>query len=139
MNPAIPATPARLHQSSPAIRILVVDDDQEMIHTLKDVLRLKGWEPAGAGSGEQAIEALNQEPFHLVLMDFRMAGLDGVAALKRIRVQHPTLPVLLMTAHASREVIMEAEAQGAVRVLQKPVEPAVLLQTVELSLRRAES
>ena len=118
-------------------RVLIVDDDRQMVETLSSILRLGGWEPDGVFSGEEALAATRAARYAVVLMDIRMAGLDGVATMKRLREERPDMPIFLMTAHASRDLIMDAENHGAVRVLPKPVEPAVLLQTLELTLRRA--
>ena len=118
-------------------RVLVVDDDRQMVETLTNVLKLGGWQADGVFSGEEAIAATRKRAYAVVLMDIKMTGLDGVATMKRLREDKPEMPILLMTAYASRDVIVEAEDKGAVRVLPKPVEPAVLLQTLELTLRRA--
>jgi len=119
-------------------RVLIVDDDRQMVETLQNVLRLHGWESDGVYSGEQAIEAVRRTPFAVVLMDLKMTGMDGVSALRSIRAERPRLPVLLMTAFATRETILLAEQEGAVRVFPKPFEPAVLLQNLELTVKRAE-
>ena len=108
-----------------------------MVATLSDVLRLRGLDSDGAFSGEEAIEALRRGSHAVVVMDNKMPGIDGVTTLKRMRAEWPKLPIVLMTAHASREVILEAEQAGAVRVFPKPVEPAVLLQHLELTLGRS--
>jgi DNA-binding response OmpR family regulator len=118
-------------------RVLVVDDDRQMVETLTNVLNLGGWEADGVFSGEEAIAATRKRQYAVVLMDIKMTGMDGVATMKRLREEQSEMPILLMTAYASRDVIVEAEDQGAVRVLPKPVEPAVLLHTLELALRRA--
>jgi two-component system response regulator FlrC len=118
-------------------RILIVDDDRQMVETLSDVLRLRGWDPEGAFSGEEAIDVLRRGPFAAVVMDIKMPGIDGVTALKRMRDEWPELPVVLMTAHASKDLIVEAEQAGAARVFPKPVEPAVLLQHLDLTLSRS--
>jgi DNA-binding NtrC family response regulator len=107
--------------TSPSRRILVVDDDRAMLRTLSDVLRIAGWQTETAGSGEEAIESLAKSSYAAVLMDVRMGGMSGVAALQAMRDRWPTLPVLLMTAYASPEMLRDAAAAGAPRVLRKPV------------------
>jgi two-component system, NtrC family, response regulator HydG len=120
-------------------RILVVDDDRNMVKTLCDVLRLHGWETEGAYSGEEAIESVRQKPYSAVLMDIKMPGMDGVQALKLMRQERPDLRVLLMTAHATRDLILEAEREGAIRILPKPMGLDGLLQSLERTLRRSRS
>ncbi len=103
-------------------RILVVDDDPGMVRTLKDVLRLHGWDVDGATSGAEAVEAVNQRAYTAVLMDVRMPGMDGLQAYHRIRLSRPNLPVLLMTAFAAEDVVDEAQRSGVVRILPKPLD-----------------
>lgn len=120
-------------------RILVVDDDRTMVRTLADVLKLHGWEAEGVFSGEDAIEAVRQKAYSAVLMDIKMPGMDGVQALKVMRQHRPDLRVLLMTAHATRELILEAEREGAIRILPKPMGLQALFQSLERTLRRSRS
>lgn len=102
-------------------RILVVDDDENMVRTLSDILRLADWEPAGARSGEEAIALVERMSFTAVLMDVRMGGMSGVDALRAIRARRPGLPVVLMTAYSAQSLLEQAEDAGAARILAKPV------------------
>ena len=120
-------------------RILVVDDDRTMVKTLCDVLKLHGWDAEGVYSGEEAIESVREKTFAAVLMDIKMPGMDGVQALKIMRQLRPDLRVLLMTAHATRDLIVEAEREGAIRILPKPMGLQGLLQSLERTLRRSRS
>jgi two-component system response regulator HydG len=103
-------------------RILVVDDDPGMVRTLKDVLRLHGWDVDGAANGAEAIAAVDRRSYTAVLMDVRMPGLDGVAAFHQIHLRRPTMPVLLMTAYAADHVIADAMQSGVTRILPKPLD-----------------
>lgn len=120
-------------------RILVVDDDRQMVQTLCDVLRLHDWSADGAYSSEAAIEAVRRTSYGAVVMDVRMPGVDGLAALKVIRADRPHLPVMLMTAYPTRDLVLDAEREGALRVILKPVEPSLLLRRLERLLRGARS
>ena len=115
-------------------RALVVDDDQFMAKTLADLLRLKGWEVDTAHSGEAAVDAATARDFDVVLMDVKMPGMDGVDAFKAIRAARPDVRVVLMTAYAAQDRIQEAERQGVVRVLSKPVDINALLTLLAASL-----
>lgn len=112
-------------------RILIVDDEVLMVRTLSDILRMKGWQVEGAHAGEEAIERLKTASFDAVLMDVRMGGMTGVDALRVIHQEHPELPVMLMTAYSTAELLAEAERQGAVRILSKPVVVSGLLDMLE--------
>ena len=112
-------------------RILVVDDDPGMVRTLKDVLRLHGWDVDGAHSGSEAVAAVDRQEYTAVLMDVRMPGLDGVAAFHQIHLRRPGLPVLLMTAHAADDLLAQAERSGVTRILPKPLDLRYILRLLE--------
>jgi DNA-binding NtrC family response regulator len=101
--------------------ILVVDDDRQMVKTLSAVLELHGWKTQPAYSGEEAIRAAGQSEFAAVLMDVKMPGIDGVDAFRAIRRDRPRMPVILMTAYAAHDLLEQAEREGAVMVMPKPV------------------
>jgi DNA-binding NtrC family response regulator len=108
-------------------RALVVDDDKFMVRTLSDVLRVKGWQVTQAYSGASAVEAARATPFDVVLMDIKMPGMDGVAAFKAMKAEQPSLRVVLMTAYASQDLIAEAENEGVLRIMPKPLNLPALL------------
>jgi DNA-binding NtrC family response regulator len=118
-------------------RILIVDDDRQMVRTLCDIVRLQGWTPDGAHSGEEAIEAVRKQPYQAVLMDVRMAGINGVDAFKAMKAVRPGIKVILMTAYTAADIIAEAEREGALKVLSKPVALSGLLEMLELT-RKAQ-
>jgi DNA-binding NtrC family response regulator len=110
-------------------RALVVDDDQAMVRTLSDVLRLQGWEVQTAHNGAAAVQAsaAAAEPFDVVLMDVKMPGMDGVDAFKAMKRARPSIRVVLMTAYTEQERLAEAERQGVVQVMSKPLDIRSLL------------
>jgi DNA-binding NtrC family response regulator len=112
-------------------RALIVDDEVLMVRTLSDILRMRGWEVEGLHAGEAALERLREAKFDVVLMDVRMGGMTGVDALRVIREEHPGQPVVLMTAYSTAELLAEAERQGAVKILSKPLAIHGLLQMLE--------
>jgi DNA-binding NtrC family response regulator len=112
-------------------RILIVDDDRHMVRTLTDIVRLQGWKPDGAHSGEEAVEAVRANAYQAVLMDVRMAGINGVDAFKAMKALRPEIKVILMTAYTAADIIADAEREGALKVLSKPVVLAGLLEMLE--------
>ncbi len=108
--------------------ILVVDDDRNIVKTLCDVLRRRGWAAHGAHSGEEAVDAARRRRYGAVLMDVRMSGIDGVEAFRRIREGQPNVPVVLMTAYSTRELLAEAERLGVLRIFAKPLPLDALLE-----------
>jgi DNA-binding NtrC family response regulator len=112
-------------------RILIVDDDKQMVRTLSDIVRLHGWEADGAFSGEAAVRAVGDHDYDAVLMDVRMTGINGVEAFKAMKSIRPGIRVILMTAFTAADIIAEAEREGALRVLAKPVVLSGLLEMLE--------
>jgi DNA-binding NtrC family response regulator len=110
--------------------ILVVDDDRDMVKTLCAVLKYHGWDPTPGYSGEEAIAAVSAKRFAAVIMDVKMPGLDGVEAFRRIRRDYKYLPVILMTAYAAHELLAQAEREGVLTILPKPLPLARLTDTL---------
>ena len=111
--------------------VLIVDDDRQMVRTLSDIVRLHGWEAHGAYSGEEAIAAVEARSFAMVLMDVRMGGVNGVDAFRAMKAIRPAIRVALMTAYTASDLIAEAEREGALRVLPKPVALPVLIEMLD--------
>jgi len=80
--------------------------------SLKEWLEDEGFQAVTAESGAQAIERLTKEPFHLMLLDIKMPGMDGVEVLRRSKEMRPDLPVVMMTAYATVETAVEAMKIG---------------------------
>jgi len=118
-------------------RILIVDDEEQMVKTLGDIVRLHGWEADGAFSGEEAVECVRKRDYSVVLMDVRMAGITGVEALKAMKAIRSGIRVILMTAYTATEILAEAEREGALRILSKPVALAGLLVVLEQATRES--
>ncbi|HEX6534445.1 MAG TPA: response regulator [Gemmatimonadaceae bacterium] len=118
-------------------RVLVVDDDRQMVRTLRDILALHGWDTDGAHSGEEAVAAVRAGDYAVVLMDVRMSGMSGVEALRAMRAERPGIQVILMTAYTASDLLAEAEREGALRILPKPVELRQLMAVLDTLLHDA--
>ena len=109
------------------LRILIVDDDERMPRTLADIFSTTGHQPVEANSGAQALELARTQPFDCVLTDVRMPGMDGVELHRQLCQTLPGLPVMLMTAYASDEIIRKGLDEGVVGVFDKPLNISNLL------------
>jgi len=120
------------------MKILVVDDDHRIVKTTCDILKIKGHEPIAAYSGKEGVEKVRSDPPDCVLMDIKMPGISGVEALKQMQEIIPALPVVLVSAYATDELMEEAKRAGAYAVLSKPLNFPMILAFLSL-LRKDES
>lgn len=111
-------------------KLLLVEDDASLRGALLDTLLLAQYECIDVACGEDAILALKQHQFDLVISDVQMQGIGGLGLLNYLQQHHPKLPVLLMTAYATIGSAVSAIKLGAVDYLAKPFAPEVLLNQV---------
>ena len=112
-------------------RIMLVDDDAALRLTLQAILIDEGWDVVSAKDGFQAIQLASESQFALILMDFKMPGMNGVEALLKIKGILPNCVEVMMTGHAEEHQIEEALSNGVMTVLSKPVEIEKLLEIVD--------
>jgi len=108
-------------ESDPVVRILVIEDDEEMRSLLEDFLRDEGYEAETALNGFEGLRKLAQETFDLVLTDVRMPGLTGLEILPAIKRAHPEVPVMVITAFGNEEIHRRSLERGASGYLEKPI------------------
>ena len=112
-------------------KILLVDDDPDVLSTVRDVLELEGYEIETAENGFVALKAATQSPFDAVLMDVRMPGLDGVQTFIRFKEIAPGTPVIMVTAYSEEDIISDALREGAFAAMRKPLDFDQLFKTIE--------
>jgi len=118
----------------PRARVLVVDDDTAVGVTTGALLGQAGFDWQHVLSAEAALKFLERDFADLVLTDVRMAGMDGLELLRRIRVEYSETPVVVMTAFATVSMAVEAMRAGAADYVEKPVDRDVLLPTIRRAL-----
>ena len=109
------------------LKVLIVDDDPNMAHTLADILGISGYEPLEANSAEQALRIIKEGKIDCVLTDVRMEGMSGVELFEEIQKIEPDLPVILMTAYAPDDQIRHGLKMGAMGLMTKPLEINLLI------------
>ncbi len=118
-------------------RILIVDDDVDILANLSDILSDVGYEIVTASDGQIALEKVNSKeltngsPFDLCLLDFKMPGMDGVELLEKIHEENPKLRAIMITAYAGDDGVQRALAAGTWKVLRKPVDIEMLLEMID--------
>lgn len=103
------------------MRVLIVDDDPGMAETFGDILEAKGYQVQIASDGPGALACIGKESFDIAFLDIKMPGMDGVEVLHRIKQARPGALVVMMTAYALPDLIAQAEREGALAVLSKPL------------------
>lgn len=104
------------------MRVLLIDDEKELVTTLSERLELRGFDTDWATSGEEGLELVKQNQYDWVLVDLKMPGLSGFEAIKAIKQISPETHVVLLTGHSAIEDLDRALDLGAVKYLVKPVE-----------------
>ena len=116
-------------------RILIVDDDVKLLRLLAIRLQRAGWLTETAESGRQALASVPRFRPHAVVTDVRMSGMDGLALFDAIHSQHPTLPVIILTAHGTIPDAVDAAQRGVFAYLTKPFDSEQLTATINKALR----
>ena len=116
--------------TSNSAKILIVDDDPSLLRLLGIRLSAAGYEVESAANAKIALGRLQNFIPQVVISDLRMEGMDGMALFEQIRVQHPNIPVVIMTAHGTIPDAINATKQGVFSFLTKPFESQELLDTV---------
>jgi len=119
----------------PAARILVIDDNRDVVDILVTFLRGEGYGMLGALTSDEGLKLVSVSRPDLVLLDILMPGMNGIEVLKRIRSINPTTKVIIVTGNADFRLAREALELGAVAYVDKPFDLADLKRMVALALR----
>jgi DNA-binding NtrC family response regulator len=104
-----------------SMRVLIVDDEEELVNALVERLNLRGIDALGVTNGHEALERIYHESFDVVLLDVRMPGLGGLEVIKKVKEKWPKLQVVLLTGHGSTRDSEEGMRAGAFKYVMKPV------------------
>jgi NtrC-family two-component system response regulator AlgB len=104
-------------------RILVLDDDPQIVRTLEIMLRHDGHDVLTASSGEEALERLEKDAVDIALVDLQLPGISGTEVLRKLRDKHRGVETVIITAYGSIETAVEAMKEGAFDYLTKPFSP----------------
>ena len=113
------------------MRLMLVDDEVRFLSTAKKLLFKMGYEALTAGSGEEALDILRANPVHVVILDIKMPGMDGIETLKAIKREFPLVEVILLTGHGTVESTVTGLRSGAADYLAKPADITKLIEKAE--------
>jgi DNA-binding NtrC family response regulator len=114
--------------------ILVVDDDDDLRDVIYSIFSMEGFNTLSANSGNQAWSIINQNKVDLVVSDIRMPDGDGLYLLNKIRAKDPTNPIVIFVTGYADISEKEILARGAIKILRKPFDQVLLLETVKEAL-----
>ncbi len=112
-------------------KVLLIDDEAELVYTLAERLVIRGIEAAAVTEGEAALEILKQKQFDVVLLDVKMPGISGIDLMKEIKKVQPAVKIILLTGRGSQEESTEGLREGAFDYLLKPVQINVLIDKMQ--------
>ena len=104
------------------LKVLLVDDEPDIIEVIQDRLEAYGFTVITAGTGLEALKKLSVERFDGVFLDVKMPEMDGIEALEEIRKRDKKIPVIIITSSSSQEAALDAIAKGANEYILKPFE-----------------
>jgi DNA-binding response OmpR family regulator len=117
-------------------KVLLVDDEQEFVHTLSERLQTRSMAPVIAYDGEGALEMVESDQPEVMVLDLKMPGIDGLEVLRRVKRSHPETEVIILTGHGSDAEERVAAELGAFAYLRKPVDIDVLTETMKEAYRK---
>ncbi|MBW2010158.1 MAG: response regulator [Deltaproteobacteria bacterium] len=113
------------------MKMMLVDDEERYLSTTKKLLAKKGFDVLTAPSGADALDKLWKNNIHVVILDVKMPGMDGMETLKEIKKQFPLVEVIMLTGHATVESAVDGLKSGATDYLMKPADIDELIGKAE--------
>ena len=113
------------------LKVLVVDDEEDILEVIQDRLEAYGFTVATAGNGLEALKKLSMERFDGIFLDVKMPEMGGIEALEQIRKSDTKIPIIIITSSSTREAAIEAMAKVASEYVLKPFEWEELKAKIE--------
>jgi DNA-binding NtrC family response regulator len=113
------------------MEVLIVDDEKDIVDGIRRNLELEGHEVTGASDEEEAIKAIEEQPFDVILLDIKFPQVTGVDLLKKFKEIRPLANVVMITGYSSMENIIECMKAGAVDYFTKPLDMDEITRRME--------
>jgi DNA-binding NtrC family response regulator len=121
------------------MRMMIVDDEERFLSTMKKLLAKKGYDVVTAPSGAEALEIMSVQNIHVVILDVKMPGMDGNETLREIKKRFPLTEVIMLTGHATMESAVEGLKSGAMDYLMKPADLDEIIKKAEGAFEKIQS
>lgn len=118
-------------------KVLIVDDEQSIRRTLRDILEFEKYQVDEAANGVEALVQLKKAKYDILIMDIKMPKMDGMEALERINILAPDTPVVMISGHGTIETAVEAVKKGAFDYIAKPPDLNRLLITIRNAMDKS--
>lgn len=126
-----------MDKKKPVYSILIIDDDRDMCISLADVISLDAdYEVTTSSLPKKAVEMVRKKKYSLVITDYKMPEMNGIEAVRAMKNLRPDMPILMLTAFLSTELVEEAQKEGVITVLSKFIWPDELLRQIGHALGR---
>jgi DNA-binding NtrC family response regulator len=112
------------------VRILIVDDEEDLISTMAERLELRGFQVDTATTGADALTLVAESTYSVLILDVKMPGISGLELMTRIKQEQPNLPVILFTGHSSLADARRGTQEGASAYLLKPIKIDEMMNTI---------
>jgi len=113
------------------MKMMLVDDEERFLSTTQKLLLRKGYDVLTASSGTDALEILRNHNIHVVILDVKMPGMDGIETLNAIKRNYPLVEVIMLTGHGTIDSAVEGLKAGATDYLTKPTDVQDLIEKAE--------
>ncbi|MFT5923642.1 MAG: response regulator RpfG family c-di-GMP phosphodiesterase [Paraglaciecola sp.] len=123
--------------TKPPMTVLCVDDELDIIHAMKRLLRKQNYNLLFASSGKKALELMQQNDVHLIISDMKMPAMSGLELLEKVAVYYPDSYRILLTGYADMESTVSAINKGEIlKYIQKPWDNDELISSIEEGLEK---
>jgi DNA-binding NtrC family response regulator len=118
------------------LKILIVDDEEDLTSTMVERLELRGFQVEAATSGIDALKRVSEADFNVMILDVKMPGIDGLQVMAEIKRRHVDLQVILLTGHGSTADAERGMREGAFDYLMKPIDIDTLVEKIRSAAGR---
>ena len=115
--------------------VLLVDDEEDLVHTMAERMVLRGIRAEAVLSGDKAVEQCRRKDFAVVIIDMKMPGMSGLETMRQIRRDKPSTPIIMMTGHGSATEGEQGLKEGAKAYVVKPIDLDELIEKVKQAVK----
>ncbi len=117
-------------------KVLLVDDEEEFVQSLAERLSMRELSSDTVYNGEEALSFVSQKEPDVMVLDLKMPGIDGMEVLRQVKKTYPTIQVIMLTGHGTKQHEDEARRLGAFDYMEKPVDIEMLVSTMKAAYRQ---